>query len=121
VRKPRLVDCRPRWGEDKGVVRYITFDCPEGHEGCEHTIAFSPGLDGVVWTREHGALWLLPEQTVSFETLTLQPSIQRRARYVDRAAALAAGCLPDYITETMFCRMHVNLTNGVFEFAGDSG
>ena len=33
-RKTRLVDCNPRWGSDSGECDcWITFDCPEAHEG----------------------------------------------------------------------------------------
>lgn len=117
-RRHRLIDCNPKWVEDiTGVICYLHFDCPEGHEDCSHTIPFTPALDGTERTSSR-ALWKRIGDT--FETMTLEPSIARRPRYQDRAEAIADGCLPEYITETLFCDMHVNLVNGTFEFSGDS-
>ena len=108
-RRTRLVDCNPRWGTAYGeaTTRYLTFDCPEGHPNCWHTIPFNPGLDGSV-TGMQGAVWTRTGD--DFATLTLSPSI---ARHVTKNAKTGEIIDP--------CHMHVNLTNGVFEFAGDSG
>jgi hypothetical protein len=117
ARRPRLVDCRPRWVERGGIVRWITFDCPEGHVGCLQTIPFTPALDGSAFAPGH-AVWQRVNE--SFETLTLSPSIRRNPRHASREEAIAAGCLPEYVDDSLLCAMHVNLTNGIFEFAGDS-
>jgi hypothetical protein len=117
-RKSWLIDCNPRWGEDRfGTLRYLTFDCPESHVGCVHTIPFTPGLDGVAWS-SGSAMWTRTGET--FETMTLSPSIKRFPVYKDREEAIAKGCLPEYVQEWMFCRMHVNLIDGLFQFSGDS-
>ena len=118
MRKQRLVDCRPRWVDDnRGVTCYLHFDCPENHEGCEHTIPFVPALDGSIPTFPH-AHW---ERTgEDFETLTLTPSIKRRPVHANREEAIAAGCLPEYVEDWMYCAMHVNLVDGTFHFSGDS-
>ena len=115
----RLVDCEPRWVDDvSGVFCYVHFRCPEGHDGCWHTIPFVPALSGPTQSFPH-AYWHRVGDT--FETLTLTPSIRRYPTYANREAALAAGCLPEYVEESMFCKMHVNLVDGVFQFCGDSG
>ena len=110
MRKTRLLDCNPRWGTAYGeaTTRYLTFDCPEGHESCWHTIPFTPALDGGVVTSQ-GALW--ERVGDDFATLTLSPSIARRVVVKN----LETGEIYDP------CHMHVNLINGAFEFAGDSG
>ena len=101
-----------------GGLRYLHFLCPEGHADCQHTIPFSPGLDGGPWSSGM-AQWARRGDT--FETLSLDPSIRRFPVHADREAALAAGCLPELVEEWMFCHMHVNLINGSFQFCGDSG
>jgi hypothetical protein len=119
VRRSRLVDCRPRWVErGHGVIHWITFDCPEDHAGCFHTIPFTPALDGSPFAPSNHPVW----QRVgdAFETLTLSPSIQRVPCYASREEAIADGCIPEYVTASMLCAMHVNLVSGNFEFAGDS-
>lgn len=117
-RRTRLVDCDPKWVEDaSGVVCYLHFDCPEGHDGCSHTIPFVPALDGSTKTFPH-AHWERRGDT--FEALTLEPSIKRHPLHKDREAAIAAGCIPEYVEESMFCAMHVNLIDGTFHFSGDS-
>lgn len=122
MRKFRLVDCDPRWGTGYGddVTRYITFACPEGHEDCRHTIPFTPALDGSVQAspQQNGVQWSRIGDT--FETLTLAPSIRRIPRYADRQAALDAGCLPEHITESMLCALHINVMGGVIDFCVDS-
>lgn len=126
-RKTRLVDCNPRWivngrftQHADGVAAGVHFDCPEGHEGCSHAIPFTPALDGTPapgW-QQNGAIWQRTGDT--FETLSLSPSIRRIQRYADKAAALAAGCIEQYITESLFCAFHGFVVNGEITFCGDS-
>lgn len=125
-RRTRLVDCDPRWahgryyGQEDGPVRGIHFDCPEGHADCSHIIPFTPALDGTtaeIW-QQSGANWQRTGDT--FETLSLSPSIRRMPSYASREAALAAGCIPEYITESMTCAFHGFITNGAITFCGDS-
>lgn len=124
-RKTRLVDCNPRWrtydGKDDHASDALHFDCPEGHEGCSHIIPFSPGLDGAVvpapaWNR--GVNWQRTGDT--FETLSLSPSIRRIPRHASREAAIAAGCIPEYVTDSLLCAFHGFITNGAITFCGDS-
>lgn len=123
-RKHRLVDCNPRWVEehreadDHGKIHYLMFDCPEGHEDCRHNIPFSPRLDGEPYADTQQATWQRTGDT--FETLTLTPSILRIQRYPSREAAIAAGCIPEYVTETFTCALHIFIKNGAIEFCGDS-
>lgn len=129
ARRTRLVDCNPRWvtgryaGQTAGgddVPSGIRFDCPEGHEGCSHVIPFSPAFDGSPtpgW-QQNGAIWQRTGDI--FETLTLSPSIRRNPTYASREAAIAAGALEEYLTPSMFCALHVDITNGQIEFCGDS-
>jgi hypothetical protein len=109
MRKAKLVDCNPRWGTAYGeaTTRYLTFDCPEGHPGCWHTIPFTPTLDGGAVTSSR-AIW----QRVGddFATLTLSPSIRRNVTKNPETGEIFDPC-----------HMHVNIINGAFEFAGDSG
>jgi hypothetical protein len=117
-RKHRLIDCNPRWVDNvSDVTCYLNFLCPEGHEDCSHTIPFTPALDG---TSQTSVMAQWERRGDTFETLTLTPSIARHQRYKNREEAIADGCLLEYITETLFCRMHVNLVDGRFEFCGDS-
>lgn len=119
-RRTRLVDCNPRWccwsGRD-GIdsADALRFDCPEGHNGCMHIIPFTPELNGVV---TDGTRWQRTGDT--FEMLTLSPSIARRPRYASREAAIAAGCIPEYITESLLCAFHGFITEGAIVFCGDS-
>lgn len=118
-RKTKLVDCNPRWGSDAGANDcWITFDCPEGHAGCAHTIPFTPALDGTPQPRDGYAQWERTGDT--FETLTLSPSIARRPKYADRAAAILAGCIPEYVTESFLCALHIEVINGEIRFSEDS-
>jgi hypothetical protein len=120
ARKTRLVDCNPGWVSNyhgTGVDDAIRFDCPEGRADCVHVIPFTPALDGsspargsVQWQRSGDA----------FETLTLTPSIARRPRHASREAAIAAGCIPEYVTESMLCAFHGSIRDGQIEFCGDS-
>ncbi len=132
VRRTRLVDCNPRWitgrytGQSGDVVRGVHFDCPEGHEGCSHTIPFTPALDGTAtagWQR-NGAIWQRTGDT--FETLTLSPSIRREPTYASMAAAIADGALPQHLNDSHFCAFHgfvggsSGQSPGLIEFCGDS-
>lgn len=121
TRKTRLVDCNPRWGTAYGeaLTKYLTFDCPEGHKGCWHTIPFTPTLEGQPGnTTRAGATWQRTGDT--FETLTIRPSIRRVPVYASREDAIAQGAMVEHIEDHLLCAMHVNLVNGLFEFAGDS-
>ena len=115
-RKHRLIDCNPSWS---GSMRRIRFDCPEGHADCWLSIPFTPPLDGAppMAAQQNGAQWDRTGDT--FETLTLTPSIRRVAEFASREAAIAAGCIPEYVTEELLCAMHVNLIDGQFQFADD--
>jgi hypothetical protein len=120
-RKHKLIDCNPNWVENyfgSDRVDAIVFDCPEGHVHCKHVIPFSPALDGTIHPTEQGRGWQRIGDT--FETLTLSPSIARRPRHVNREAAIAAGCIAEYITESMFCALHIVIVNGEIQFCGDS-
>lgn len=121
-RKHRLIDCNPHFVEDKdGVICAVYFECPEGHDDCKHVIPFAPALDGSPGNWNNGGSGPIWQRTGdTFETLTLSPSILRRQRHANREAAIAAGCLPEYITETMFCALHIFIKNGAIEFCGDS-
>lgn len=120
TRKLRLVDCNPRWLDAHGIPDaggcYVQFDCPEGHRECSHTVPFTPSLLGKKVT--HPNPWERTGDT--FETLTLRPSIRRIRRYENRESAIAAGCLPEYLTDSMFCALHVFIVDGKIEFCGDS-
>lgn len=122
VRKTRLVDCNPDWIVDRkdGPVCGLRFDCPEGHEGCAHAIPFTPALDGQAapgWQR-NGALWQRTGDT--FETITLNPSIRRVPEHASREAALGAGCIPEHVTDSLICALHIFIRDGAIEFCGDS-
>lgn len=124
MRKHRLIDCNPHWatysGKD-GPGDALRFDCPEGHEGCCHIIPFTPALDGAsreapAWNR--GVHW---QRTGSdFATLTMVPSIKRIPRHASREAAIAAGCIPEYVTPSLLCAFHGTILNGQIVFAEDS-
>lgn len=122
ARRTRLVDCNPAWAAANNgtTIRYLQFDCPEGHADCRHSIPFSPALDGTPQTspQHNGAQWDRTGDT--FETITLTPSIRRIPQHVSRDAALAAGCIPEYITESLLCAFHGFIKNGEIEFCGDS-
>lgn len=119
MRKTRLVDCNPEWAaeSDGTTIRYLHFDCPEGHEECRRSIPFTPSLAGVA-LECRGPQWERTGDT--FETLTLTPSIRGLPRYANREEAIADGCLPQYITASMFCALHIFITNGEITFCGDS-
>lgn len=121
-RKTRLADCNPHFVEDKdGVLCAVYFECPEGHDDCKHVIPFSPALDGSAGNWNNGGSGPIWQRTGdTFENLTLSPSIRRIQRHADKAAALAAGCLEEYITETLFCALHIFIKDGAIEFCGDS-
>lgn len=117
-RKHRLIECNPRWVEDSsGLVCYLRFDCPEGREGCWHSIPFTPALNGKQWFSSM-AQW--QRTGITFETLTLTPSIARTSFYKSREEAIADGCIPEHVTERLLCALHVNLIDGTFHFADDS-
>jgi len=121
ARRTRLVDCDPRWVVVAGGPHCgISFDCPEGHEGCRHIIPFTPALDGspAVGWQSNGCMWQRTGDT--FETLTLSPSIRREPVYASVNAALAAGCLPEHVTPTLLCAFHGFIRDGQIEFCGDS-
>lgn len=122
ARRTRLVDCNPRWGvegQDDAFQRlWITFECPEGHAECQHSIPFTPSMDGDAQPRSDGPLWQRTGDT--FETLTLSPSIRRIPRHASREAAIASGCIPEYVTESMTCALHIFIRDGAIEFCGDS-
>lgn len=123
-RKTRLVDCNPHWvqysGGEASSPDAVYFDCPEGHEDCKHVIPFTPALDGSAQPvkQQNGAQWHRTGET--FETLTLAPSIRRIRKHATREAAIAAGCIPEYVTEGMLCAFHGFIKNGEIEFCGDS-
>jgi len=101
ARKTRFVDCNPRWGTHYGehLDRYITFDCPEGHVDCHHTIPVSPKRNGTPWL-PNSVFW--ERRGDDFATMTIAPSIKRTPTNNDQ------------------CAMHVEITNGQITFAGDS-
>lgn len=117
ARKHRLIDCNPRWAEAGGLTCYLTFECPEGHEDCRHAIPFRQSIQGPI-AEQAGAMWDRTGDT--FETLTLSPSIRRIPRHASRDAAIAAGCIPEHVTETLLCALHIFIRDGVIEFCGDS-
>ena len=121
-RKHRLVDCNPRFAQmgNRGDTRYLTFDCPEGHDGCNHSIRFTPSLEGSAQDspQSNGAQWQRTGDTT--ETLTLSPSIRRNQRYASRDAAIADGCDPQYLDESYYCALHIFIKDGAIEFCGDS-
>jgi len=121
MRKTRLSECSPHFVESNGALCAVYFECPEGHKDCKHVIPFTPALDGSAtsWHGQNkGAMWQRTGDT--FENLTLSPSIRRIPRHADKAAALAAGCIEEYLTETMFCALHIFIKDGSIEFCGDS-
>lgn len=121
-RKHRLVDCNPHFVEDgRGALCAVYFECPEGHDDCKHVIPFTPALDGTPGNWNNGGSGPIWQRTGdTFETLTLSPSIRRIQRYPSREAAIAAGCIPEYVTESMTCALHIFIRNGAIDFCGDS-
>lgn len=126
TRRTRLVDCNPRWvtgryaGRDDDTPVGVHFDCPEGHEGCDHAIPFTPAVGGgpaASWYTS-GAIWQRTGDT--FETMTLSPSIRRNPTYASREAAIAAGALPEHLNDSHFCALHIFIRDGQIEFCGDS-
>ena len=86
----KLIDLNPRWYNAGGPgVTYaatgkpvperrgvgMTFDCPCGKCGEGVSIQFSNPLDGGAVLKEGRAAW--KRTGITFETLTLRPSIQR--------------------------------------------
>jgi len=124
ARKHRLVDCNPRWrtydGKDDHASDALHFDCPEGHEGCSHIIPFTPALDGGAMPvqQRNGAQW--QRSGDAFETLSLSPSIRRIPSYANREAAIAAGCIAEYVTDAVLCACHIFITDGKIIFCSDS-
>lgn len=116
-RKRRLIDCNPSWARTGELTCYVIFDCPEGHDECKHAIPFRQSLEGPL-AQQEGAMWDRTGDT--FETLTLTPSIARRPKHASREAAIAAGCIPEYVDASMLCALHIFITNGAIEFCGDS-
>lgn len=117
VRKHRLADCNPKWAEANGLTCYVIFECPEGHVDCKHAIPFRQSIEGPI-AEQAGAMWDRTGGT--FETLTLSPSIRRIQRYANREAALADGCHPDHLEDSLFCALHIFIKDGAIEFCGDS-
>jgi hypothetical protein len=117
MRKTRLVDCNPNWAEFHGVTCYVSFDCPEGHVGCRHMIPFYPALDGSMPTMQ-GARW--ERSGDDFATLSLSPSIKRTPSYESYDAAIAAGCIPEHVTPSLLCALHINIVGGQINFCVDS-
>ena len=119
MRKHRLIECNPEFLETSDA-HYLVFACPEGHDNCRHVVPFAPGMDGVSRPspQNNGAIWQRTGDT--FETITLSPSIRRVPRYADRAAALAAGCLEQYLEPPLFCALHIFIRDGGIVFCEDS-
>lgn len=122
-RRHRLIDCNPRWvhahGEtDDGLTHYVSFDCPEGHDGCSITVPFTPRLNGSAFDGAGGATWQRTGDT--FETLSLSPSIAKRPRYATREVAIAAGCISEHVTEALLCACHIFITDGKIIFCSES-
>lgn len=123
-RKHRLVDCNPKWVGVTGVEDVecaVWFDCPEGHEDCVHVIPFTPTLvrNGRNYdVKSTGTVWQRTGDT--FENLTLSPSVRRKQRYANCEDAIAAGCLPAYVTESLWCALHIFIVNGEIQFCEDS-
>jgi len=120
MRKTRLVECDPQWVENyhgTGKIDAVRFNCPEGHVDCIHVIPFTPALDGSANVRDR-VQWQRAGD--DFETLTLAPSIKRNPRYASREEAIAAGCLSEYVNDSMLCAFHGFVTNGQITFCGDS-
>lgn len=122
-RKHRLIDCNPKWrtwsGRDE-VVDALQFDCPEGHVDCHHIVPFTPALDGTsrASPQSNSAQWNRTGD--SFEAVTLSPSIRRIPRHASREAAIAAGCIAEYVTDSLLCAFHGFINNGEIEFCTDS-
>lgn len=120
-RKHNLVDLNPRWvGHLNQALSGVSFECPEGHERCYHRIPFTPDLYGQPssgW-QANGAVWGRTGDT--FETLTLSPSIRRIPQHASREEAIAAGCIPEHVTESLLCAFHGFVRDGKIEFCGDS-
>lgn len=121
-RKHRLVDCNPQFvSNGKGTItRRICFDCPEGHENCIVSIPFTPALDGTPQSSDqtNGAQWGRVGE--DFATITFSPSIRNIPRWPDKATALAAGAIEEYLDESSFCALHIFIRDGNIEFCGDS-
>lgn len=129
MRKTKLVDCNPHFvASSSGKLCAIYFECPEGHDDCKHVIPFAPALDGsacdwgsgAIWQRSGGTFEIVSDEQRIFNNLTLSPSIRRIQRYPDKATALADGCLEEYLTDSLFCALHIFIKNGTIEFCGDS-
>lgn len=124
MRKTRLADCDPHWviyaGKEGDSPDGIYFECPEGHEDCHHVIPFTPALDGSTRPTQQGRGWRRVSGD-TFDTLTLTPSIRRNSKYSSREEALAdPKILPEYVTESMWCKLHIFVENGQIKFCGDS-
>jgi hypothetical protein len=120
-RRHRLADCNAHFVESNGVDCALYFECPEGHEDCKHVIPFTPAMDGSAtsWHGQNGgAMWQRTGDAI--ETMTLAPSIRRIQRHASQEAAIAAGCIPEYFTESMTCALHIFINGGAIEFCGDS-
>lgn len=122
-RKHRLIDCNPRWAHYHGADKPadgITFDCPEGHASCKHTVPFTPALDGTPMpvVQHNGAHWHRKGDT--FETITLSPSIRAIPIYESKEEAIRAGAKEEYMEERWFCRFHGFIDNGKIWFCSDS-
>jgi hypothetical protein len=123
MRRTKLVDCNPRWGVDAEpettADKWVSFDCPEGHEACRYVIPFTPAMDGTVLVDLNaGARWERTGDT--FETLSLTPSIRGVPEYDSLGAAIVAGLAPERVHPRMHCHAHFFLTTGEIWFCGDS-
>ncbi len=110
TRRTKLVDCNPRWmtSTDDERQRYLRFECPEGHDNCEHIIPFTPALDGTdAGHKGGGAVWQRSGGD-AFDTLTLSPSILRRPTIREDGTVFDA------------CALHIFIRDGGIEFCGDS-
>lgn len=121
IRLHRFVDCHPAWGvEGEGDARsWVTFACPEGHDGCVYIIPFTPRLDGVELRDPNaGGRWERTGET--FDTLTLMPSIRGVPEYDSLGAAIVAGLAPERIHPRAHCHAHFSVRDGAIEFREDS-
>ena len=119
-RKHRLVDCNPRFAQmgNRGDTRYLTFDCPEGHEGCRISVPFTPDLSGSAVDGAGHPVWSRSGE--DFSSLSLSPSIRINPVYHGREEALSRGAAPEHLHDIHFCALHIFIANGAIEFCGDS-
>ena len=122
TRRYLLSELNPKFMEDiDGTLRYLHFDCPEPHEGCSHTIPFNPPIHGQLTHPILSGQAQWDRKGEDFATMTFTPSIRRVPRYKTREEVIKDGGSPDHIEDTLFCHMHITITNGKVEFHKDSG